>query len=66
MEDRHENIRRLGNIAFSYIEQGHITIIAAINPYEAIRNELKKKYDARTVWVNCDIAELMRRDTKRL
>jgi adenylylsulfate kinase len=65
-EDRHENIRRLGKLAFSFIQQGHIVMIAAINPYETIRHELKEKYSALTVWINCDIDELIKRDTKGL
>lgn len=63
-EDRHENIRRLGKAAS---ESGSdITIIAAINPFEIIRDELKEKYQARTVWIQCPVAVLLQRDTKGL
>jgi adenylylsulfate kinase len=65
-EDRHENIRRLGMLADKYVQQGTIAIIAAINPYEEIRNELAKHYYAQTVWVHCDRQELIARDTKGL
>jgi adenylyl-sulfate kinase len=65
-EDRQENIRRLGKLAYSFSQQQHVAIIAAINPYESIRQELKEKYGSLTVWVNCDIDELVRRDTKGL
>lgn len=65
-EDRHENIRRLGMLADKYVKAGHITIIAAINPYEAIRKELSKEYGALTVWVHCSREELFSRDTKGL
>ena len=65
-EDRFENIRRLGKLAFSFTENGTIAIIAAINPFEEIRKELKDEYGAKTVWVNCDLEELIKRDTKGL
>jgi adenylylsulfate kinase len=65
-EDRVENIRRLGKVAHGYVQEGYIAIIAAINPYEVARQELKKLYDAHTVWINCSLAELVRRDTKGL
>jgi adenylylsulfate kinase len=65
-EDRIENIRRLGKLANDYSRQGYIAIIAAINPYEAARQELMKSYNAHTVWVNCNLDELIRRDTKGL
>jgi len=66
MEDRMENIRRLGQAAFSFKDQADIIVIAAINPFEAIRNELKEKYGAKTVWIKCNIPVLIERDTKGL
>ena len=65
-EDRHENMRRLAEVARGFVKDGKIAIIAAINPYEQIRDELKRKYNAKTVWVNCEMEELIRRDTKGL
>lgn len=65
-EDRHENIRRLGKLANDLARNGKIAIIAAINPYEEIRKELKEKYAAKTVWVHCSKEELLVRDTKGL
>jgi adenylylsulfate kinase-like enzyme len=41
-------------------------MIAAINPFEAIRNELKEHYAAKTVWIKCDMPVLINRDTKGL
>jgi adenylylsulfate kinase len=52
-EDRHENMRRLGRLAFSFATQGEIVIIAAINPYESVRQELKENYGAYTTWIDC-------------
>ncbi len=65
-EDRHENIRRLGKLAEAYMQEGNVVIIAAINPYEAIRKELKDLYHAKTVWIHCSKEELIARDTKGL
>jgi adenylylsulfate kinase len=65
-EDRMENIRRLGAAAFSFKDQADIIMIAAINPFEDIRNELKEKYDTKTVWIRCNIPVLIKRDTKGL
>ena len=64
--DRRENIRRLGAIAHTLVQQNTIAIIAAINPYEDVRQELKTKYEARTVWIHCAFDILVERDTKGL
>ena len=61
--DRCENIRRLGRAACEFSDR-KVVIIAAINPYEEIRRELKQQYGAKTVWINCPLAELIKRDTK--
>lgn len=66
-EDRCENIRRLGFVANRFAEQGIVSIIAAINPYSVAREELTERYEnVVTVWINCDIEELKKRDTKEL
>jgi adenylylsulfate kinase len=65
-EDRCENIRRLGKVAHEFSAAGSIAIIAAINPFEAIRNELDKKYAANTIWIKCAVNVLTERDTKGL
>lgn len=65
-EDRMENIRRLGKVAWSFKDRVDIILIAAINPFEEIRNELKEKYSAKTVWIKCDIDVLIERDPKNL
>jgi adenylyl-sulfate kinase len=65
-EDRMENIRRLGKAAWLLKDQADIIMIAAINPFEETRNELKENYAAKTVWIKCDIPVLINRDTKGL
>jgi len=66
-EDRNENIRRLAFVASKLSAHGVITIICAINPYDEIRREITQKYpDVKTVYIDCSIDELVRRDTKQL
>lgn len=65
--DRIENIRRLGTLANVLVRNNVITIMAAINPYESVRQELKSQYDSvHTVWIDCDLDTLIQRDTKGL
>jgi adenylylsulfate kinase len=64
--DRCENIRRLGRLAYEFTGTSNVVIIAAINPYEDVRQELKQQYRAKTVWINCPVNELIKRDTKGL
>jgi len=67
MADRHTNIRRLAFVAGKLSSYNIVTIICAINPYEAIRREVASTYDqVKTVYIECGMAELMRRDTKGL
>jgi adenylylsulfate kinase len=66
-KDRQENIRRLGFVANLLATNGIISILAAINPYEAGRKQLEMYgYYVKTVWVNCDTNVLVQRDTKGL
>jgi adenylylsulfate kinase len=66
-EDRIENIRRLGFVANLLAKNGIITILAAINPYEAVRKELiSKDTKVKTIWINCGLETLIKRDTKGL
>jgi adenylylsulfate kinase len=67
MEDRFENIRRLGFIANKFSQHNIITVISAINPYDSIRKELVRSYkNVKVVHIDCDIDELVKRDTKGL
>jgi len=65
--DRIENIRRLGFVGHLLAQNGIIAILAAINPYECARLEINSfEQIVRTVWVLCDLEELIRRDRKSL
>ncbi len=67
MEDRFENIRRLGFLANKFSSHHIITVICAINPYDAIRRELVRTYkNVKIVHIDCEIEELVKRDTKGL
>jgi adenylylsulfate kinase len=66
-QDRIENIRRLGFIANLLANNGIITILAAINPYEAVRKEIAESgRQVKTIWIRCDLEVLIKRDTKGL
>jgi len=66
-EDRNTNIRRLGFVGKVLARNNVVSIIAAINPYDSIRQELSKIHNNSTlVFVNCDLEELKDRDTKGL
>lgn len=66
-EDRNENIRRLAYLANKFSQHHIVSIICAINPYDNIREEVKKKYkDVYTVFIDCDLEVLFKRDTKQL
>jgi len=62
--DRIENIRRLGVVASGV--KAEVVIIAAINPYEEAREELRRKYGARLIYLMCELDVLIERDTKGL
>ena len=65
--DRQENIRRLGYLAQRLTHHGIIVLLAAINPFEAIRSEIRAANPgSQLVFVNCDLPTLYQRDTKGL
>ena len=67
MKDRHENIRRLAFVAGRLSSHGIIVLISAINPYEEIRAEVASTYkNVKTVFVDCNVEVLLKRDTKGL
>jgi adenylyl-sulfate kinase len=70
-EDRDTNIRRIGYVAKLLARNGVATISAAISPYSAVRDEVRRSVE-RTgaafveVFVECPIGVLTRRDVKGL
>jgi adenylylsulfate kinase len=65
--DRNENIRRLGFVGNVLSNNGVICILAAINPYEEVRKEIRSMGNyVKTVFVKADITTAIDRDPKGL
>jgi adenylylsulfate kinase len=65
-EDRCENVRRLFNVGQNFISEDTIVLMSVINPYESLRNELRTHEFVRTVFLDCSINNLIKRDPKGL
>lgn len=65
--DRNRNVRRLGFVGCMMARNDVISIMAAINPYKEIRQELTDTAaNVRTVYIACNLDTLKGRDTKGL
>ena len=65
--DRLQNIRRLGFVGLMLAKHGVISILAAINPYEEGREELKSKSPrTKLVFIDCPLFIATQRDPKGL
>lgn len=65
--DRLENIRRLGFVGLTLVKHGVITLLAAINPYDAARQALTAQNPkVKTIFIDCPLTILIERDTKGL
>src|SRR5690348_7976827 len=66
-EDRDTNIRRIGYVAKLLTRNGVVVISAAISPYRAVRDEVRREIGAFVeVHVKASLDECVRRDTKGL
>src|SRR5215469_6170060 len=66
-EDRDENVRRIGFVCDLLSRNGVIAIAAAISPYRAVRDELRKRIgNFVEVHVDCPLEMLIERDVKGL
>src|SRR2546422_1495589 len=66
-EDRDTNIRRIGYVAKLLTRNGVVVITAAISPYRAVRDEVRREIGAfGEVYVKASLDECVRRDTKGL
>jgi predicted kinase len=45
-EDRRENLRRFTEVACLFADAGVLTLVAAITPYESVRNEARERVGA--------------------
>lgn len=66
-EDRDTNIRRIGFVCQLLSRNGVPVIAAAISPYQAVRDEVRREIDNFVeVYVECSLDELVHRDVKGL
>ncbi len=66
-EDRDTNIRRIGYVAKLLTRNGVAVITAAISPFRAVRDEVRRDIGAFVeVFVQASLDECIRRDTKGL
>lgn len=66
-EDRDTNIRRIGYVAKLLTRNGVAVITAAISPYRAVREEVRREIgDFVEVYVRASVDECIRRDAKGL
>ncbi len=66
-KDRDENIRRIGFVCNLLSRNGVVAIAAAISPYAAIRNEVRRAAENFVeVYVECPLDTLIARDPKGL
>jgi adenylyl-sulfate kinase len=65
-EDRENNIRRIGYVSKLLSRNGVVTIVAAIAPYQSIRDEIREKIGRRyvEVYLEAPVEELIERDVK--
>lgn len=64
--DRIANVTRLAAYAETLRQEFDCILLAVINPYEEARAALRQKYDAKLIWIKCNIEVLIDRDTKGL
>lgn len=68
-EDRHENIRRIGEVAKLFVDAGLIVITAFISPFEKDRDNVRELFDNGKfieIFVDCDFDICEKRDPKGL
>jgi adenylylsulfate kinase len=69
-EDRDTNIRRIGYVANLLARNGCVAITAAISPYQAVRDEIRRLTEQRAhfveVYVEAPLEVVEERDTKGL
>jgi adenylylsulfate kinase len=66
-EDRDENVRRIGSMAVILSRQNAVVLVAAIAPYRAVREEVRRSLVRfAEVYVNAPLTVCESRDTKGL
>nr|WP_256989170.1 adenylyl-sulfate kinase [Bacillus sp. EB106-08-02-XG196] len=68
-EDRHENIRRIGEVSKLFVDSGQVVLAAFISPFQKDRDQVRqlvKKNEFIEVFVNCPLDVCEKRDPKGL
>lgn len=68
-EDRKENIRRIGEVAKLFVQQGTIVITAFISPFREDRKQVRQLVDEGEfyeIYIKCDLDICEQRDPKGL
>jgi adenylylsulfate kinase len=68
-EDRKENIRRIGEVAKLFVQQGTIVITAFISPFREDRQQVRQLVDEgefHEIYIKCDLDICEQRDPKGL
>lgn len=68
-QERHENVRRVGEVAKLFVDAGLIALVSLVSPYRADRNMIRglfPKGDFIEIYLKCSIQECERRDPKGL
>ncbi|MGG1514072.1 adenylyl-sulfate kinase [Paenibacillus oryzisoli] len=69
VEDRRENIRRIGELSKLFVDAGVLVLAAFISPYEADRAMARNMFDSGEfieIYVNCSLDICEKRDPKGL
>jgi len=68
-DDRHENMRRIGEVAKLFVEAGTIVLAAFVSPYRKDRENVRSRFphgDFFEVYCECDLEICEKRDPKGL
>jgi sulfate adenylyltransferase len=68
-EDRHESIRRIGEVAKLFVESGQVVLTAFISPFQDDRDQVRQLIEVNEfieVFVKCPLNECEKRDPKGL
>lgn len=68
-EDRHENIRRIGEVAKLFVDSGQVVLTAFISPFQNDRDQVRQLVEDNEfieVFVKCPLNECEKRDPKGL
>jgi adenylylsulfate kinase len=69
IEDRNENIRRIGEVAKLFLGHGAVVLVAAISPIRSAREQIRQQFaeeEFLEVYCNCPVETCHERDPKGL